>query len=118
MQPTVVVDVSDDMDLIRRETFGPVATIRTVGSADEAVRLANDSEFGLGASVWAGDLERGRKLAARLESGQVGVNRGLGGAGDPPWVGAKQSGFGFLGSPDGYRQFTRPRSISWNEESA
>lgn len=118
MQPTVVADVGEDMDLIRRETFGPVATIRTVSSADEAVRLANDSEFGLGASVWAGDLERGRQLAALLESGQVGVNRGLGGAGDPPWVGAKQSGFGYLGSPDGYRQFTRPRSISWNEETA
>jgi acyl-CoA reductase-like NAD-dependent aldehyde dehydrogenase len=45
----------------------------------------------------------------------VGVNRGLGGAGDLPWCGVKQSGFGFLGSPDGYRQFTRPLAVSWNE---
>ncbi|MDG2150374.1 MAG: aldehyde dehydrogenase family protein [Planctomycetota bacterium] len=118
MQPTVVTDVADDMDLMRRETFGPVATIRTVDSADEAVLLANESEFGLGASVWTGDVKRGRMLAARLESGQVGVNHGLGGAGDTPWAGAKQSGFGFLGSPDGYRQFTRPRSIFWTEEPA
>ncbi len=115
MQPTVVAGVQADMALIKEETFGPVATICTVDSAEQAVGLANDSVFGLGASVWAGDLERGRQLASRLESGQVGVNRGLGGAGDPPWVGAKQSGFGFLGSPDGYRQFTSPRSISWNE---
>ncbi len=84
-------------------------------SADEAVTLANASPFGLGAYVWSGDTERGRTLAARLESGQVGVNRGLGGAGDPPWAGVKQSGFGFLGSPDGYRQFTRPLSVSWDE---
>jgi len=115
MQPTVVTGVDETMDLMNEETFGPVATIRTVESAEQAVELANDSPFGLGACVWAGDLERGRRLAGRLESGQVGVNRGLGGAGDPPWAGAKQSGFGYLGSPDGYRQFTRPLSISWNE---
>jgi acyl-CoA reductase-like NAD-dependent aldehyde dehydrogenase len=115
MQPTVVVDVDESMALLREETFGPVASIRTVGDAEEAVRLANASPFGLGASVWSGDTEAGRRLAARLESGQVGVNRGLGGAGDPPWCGVKQSGFGFLGSPDGYRQFTRPLTISWNE---
>jgi acyl-CoA reductase-like NAD-dependent aldehyde dehydrogenase len=115
VQPTVVADVDESMTLMTEETFGPVATIRTVADADEAVRLANASPFGLGASVWSGDAEAGRRLAARLESGQVGVNRGLGGAGDPPWCGVKQSGFGFLGSPDGYRQFTRPLTISWNE---
>ncbi|MHC5212619.1 MAG: aldehyde dehydrogenase family protein [Planctomycetota bacterium] len=115
VQPTVVAGVDETMALMREETFGPVATIRTVSDAEEAVRLANASPFGLGASVWSGDAEAGRALAARLESGQVGVNRGLGGAGDPPWCGVKQSGFGFLGSPDGYRQFTRPLTISWNE---
>jgi acyl-CoA reductase-like NAD-dependent aldehyde dehydrogenase len=115
IQPTVVSNVNESMAIMNQETFGPVATIRTVEDADEAVALANDSEFGLGASVWCGDAERGRALAARLESGQVGVNRGLGGAGDPPWCGVKQSGFGFLGSPDGHRQFTRPQTISWNE---
>lgn len=118
MEATVVADTNEEMALLRDETFGPVATLRTVDSAEEALRLANDSCFGLGASVWAGDLERGRQLAARVESGMVGVNRGLGGAGDPPWAGAKQSGFGFLGSPDGYRQFTRPLSVSWNEPAA
>jgi acyl-CoA reductase-like NAD-dependent aldehyde dehydrogenase len=117
MQPTVVVDTNEEMDLLREETFGPVATLRSVESAERGVELANDSPFGLGASVWCGDAARGRALAARLESGMVGVNRGLGGAGDTPWAGAKHSGFGFLGSPDGYRQFTRPRSVSWNEEA-
>ena len=106
MQPTVITNVDESMQILTEETFGPVATIRVVSDADEAVRLANDSPFGLGASVWCGDNERGVALASRIESGQVGVNRGLGGAGDPPWCGVKQSGFGFLGSPDGYRQFT------------
>ncbi len=114
MAPTVVADVDESMDLMRDETFGPVAAIRTVDDAGQAVALANASPFGLGASVWTGDRERGVALAARVEAGQVGVNRGLGGAGDLPWCGVKQSGFGFLGSPDGYRQFTRPLSVSWN----
>jgi succinate-semialdehyde dehydrogenase/glutarate-semialdehyde dehydrogenase len=86
-----------------------------VDDAEQAVALANDSEFGLGACVFSGDHERGLALASRLESGMVGVNRGLGGAGDPPWAGVKSSGFGFLGSPDGHRQFSRPLSVSWNE---
>ncbi|MHC4846556.1 MAG: aldehyde dehydrogenase family protein [Planctomycetota bacterium] len=114
LAPTVIAGVDESMDLMTKETFGPVAAIRTVESAEEAVRLANDSEYGLGATVWCGSNEAGVEIAARLESGQVGVNRGLGGAGDPPWAGAKQSGFGFLGSPDGYRQFSRPLSVSWN----
>jgi acyl-CoA reductase-like NAD-dependent aldehyde dehydrogenase len=115
VEPTVVAGVDDSMDLARRETFGPVAAIRTVADADEAVALANASPYGLGASVWTADLARGRALASRIESGQVGVNRGLGGAGDPPWCGVKQSGFGFLGSPDGHRQFSRPLTVSWDE---
>jgi acyl-CoA reductase-like NAD-dependent aldehyde dehydrogenase len=115
VEPTVVAGVTDEMDLARRETFGPVAAVRVVRDTEEALRLANDSIYGLGASVWCGDRERGVALASRLQAGQVGVNRGLGGAGDPPWCGVKQSGFGFLGSPDGYRQFTRPLSVSWNE---
>jgi acyl-CoA reductase-like NAD-dependent aldehyde dehydrogenase len=114
LQATVVAGVDESMDLMTRETFGPVAAIRTVADADEAVALANASEYGLGASVWCGNTKAGVAIAGRLESGQVGVNRGLGGAGDPPWAGVKQSGFGFLGSPDGYRQFSRPLSVSWN----
>ncbi len=115
VEPTVITGITDAMQIARRETFGPVAAVRVVADAEEALRLANDSIYGLGASVWCGDPARGVALASRLQAGQVGVNRGLGGAGDPPWCGVKQSGFGFLGSPDGYRQFTRPLSVSWNE---
>jgi succinate-semialdehyde dehydrogenase / glutarate-semialdehyde dehydrogenase len=114
LPPTVLTDVDERMELMQRETFGPVAAIRVVEDAGQAVALANASPYGLGASVWCGDTGRGVALASQLESGQVGVNRGLGGAGDPPWCGVKQSGFGFLGSPDGHRQFSRPLSVSWN----
>ncbi|MFT7464556.1 MAG: succinate-semialdehyde dehydrogenase/glutarate-semialdehyde dehydrogenase [Pseudohongiellaceae bacterium] len=114
-EPTVVCEADESMAIMNEETFGPVVTLRTVASGDQAVELANDSPFGLGASVWCGDHDRAMSLAAKLEVGQVGVNRGLGGAGDPPWAGVKHSGFGFLGSPDGYRMFSRPLSLSWND---
>ncbi|HTE05259.1 MAG TPA: aldehyde dehydrogenase family protein [Planctomycetota bacterium] len=113
LPPTVLTGVDERMEIMQRETFGPVAAICTVDDAEQAIALANGSPYGLGASVWCGDTERGIALARRLESGQVGVNRGLGGAGDPPWCGVKQSGFGYLGSPDGHRQFSRPLSVSW-----
>jgi acyl-CoA reductase-like NAD-dependent aldehyde dehydrogenase len=110
--PTVVAGVTDDMEMARRETFGPVAAIRVVESAEEAVRLANDTEYGLGATVWTGDPERGQAIAARLQAGMIGVNRGIGGVGDAPWVGARGSGFGYVGSVDGTRQFTQVRTIT------
>ena len=85
---------------------------RFSGDEDEGVRLANDTVYGLGANVWTGDAERGARVAAGLRAGQVGVNRYLGGGPGTPWVGARQSGYGFLGGPDGHRQFTVPKTIS------
>jgi aldehyde dehydrogenase (NAD+)/succinate-semialdehyde dehydrogenase/glutarate-semialdehyde dehydrogenase len=113
-EPTVVCGVDESMQLMCDETFGPVVTLRTVESGEQAVELANDSPYGLGGSVWCGDHERGLALASRLQAGQVGINRGLGGAGDPPWAGVRHSGFGYLGSPDGYRMFSRPLSLTWD----
>ncbi|MFZ0636484.1 MAG: aldehyde dehydrogenase family protein, partial [Candidatus Acidiferrales bacterium] len=72
--PTVVDHVDHSMLLMREETFGPVLTIRSVASTDEAVRLANDSEFGLSASIWTGNAERGRAIAGQLRAGSVMVN--------------------------------------------
>jgi len=110
--PTVIADVTDDMEMARRETFGPVAAIRVVDSAEEALRLANDTDYGLGATVWTGDAARGEAIASRLQAGMIGVNRGVGGVGDAPWVGARCSGFGFTGSVEGTRQFTQVRTIT------
>jgi acyl-CoA reductase-like NAD-dependent aldehyde dehydrogenase len=110
---TVLADVTPDMAVYREETFGPVVTLLPFdGSEEEAIRLANDTPFGLGANVFSGDLDRARRVAADMRAGQVGVNRYLGNAPGTPWVGARQSGFGFLGGVEGHRQFTWPKSIS------
>ena len=110
---TVLADISPELRIHNDETFGPVVSLsRFDGNEDEAVRLANDTPYGLGASVYTGDIERGRRVAGRIRAGQVGVNRYLGGAAGTPWVGARQSGFGFLGGVEGHRQFTSPKSIS------
>jgi acyl-CoA reductase-like NAD-dependent aldehyde dehydrogenase len=111
---TVLADVDHALEITHEETFGPVVSLtRFSGDEDEAVRLANDTPYGLGANVYTGDLARGKRVARRIRSGQVGVNRYLGGAPGSPWVGARQSGFGFLGGVEGHRQFTVPKSISY-----
>ncbi|MCH2106861.1 MAG: aldehyde dehydrogenase family protein [Planctomycetes bacterium] len=110
---TVLADVAADQRITHEETFGPVVSLSTFdGSEEEAVRLANDTPYGLGANVYSGDTERGARVAARMQAGQVGINQYLGGAPGTPWVGARQSGFGFLGGMEGHRQFTWPKSIS------
>ncbi|MGB9242113.1 MAG: aldehyde dehydrogenase family protein [Candidatus Acidiferrales bacterium] len=74
IEPAVVTNVDHSMQLMREETFGPVLAIRSVASADEAVALANDSPFGLSASVWTGDARRGGELASRIRAGSVMIN--------------------------------------------
>ena len=110
---TVLADVSSEQRISHDETFGPVVSLSVFdGSEEEAVRLANDTPYGLGANVFTGDGERGARVAAQMHAGQVGINQYLGGAPGTPWVGARQSGFGFLGGLEGHRQFTWPKSVS------
>jgi len=110
--PTVITDVREDMAIARQETFGPVACIRVVEDADEAVRRANETDYGLGATVWGGDAARAELVASRIQAGMIGINRGIRGVGDSPWVGARQSGFGYTGSVAGTRQFAQVRTIT------
>lgn len=105
--PTVLTGITPAMRMAQEETFGPVVAISRFADLDEAIRLANDSEYGLGAVVFGGAQAPG--VAARLEAGMVGVNTSPGGGGDTPWVGARKSGFGFHGSPEGHRQFAQVR---------
>ncbi len=115
MEPTVVTGVDDTMLLMRDETFGPVLAIQTVASPEEAVARANSGPFGLGATLWSNNPERAAHYGAQLDAGMVGINRSIGGVAGTPWVGAKQSGLGFTGSPEAVLQFTQTRKISWSE---
>jgi acyl-CoA reductase-like NAD-dependent aldehyde dehydrogenase len=112
-EPTVLADVDHDMAIMREETFGPTLPIMKVADADEAVRLANDSPFGLGASVFSGDLARGEAIARRLESGSVCVNDALLNyyALELPMGGAKASGIGYRHGPGGIRKFTQHQAL-------
>ncbi len=110
--PTVLSRVTDDMDIARSETFGPVACVSRVATVDEAVARANDTRFGLGAVVFGEDEDNAAAVARRLSAGMIGINRGVGGATGTPWVGARESGFGFHKSKDGHRQFTQTRVVT------
>ena len=108
--PTVISGLTGSMLMEQSETFGPVVAIARYSDIKEAISRANDSTYGLGAVVFDG--KKAQDTADQLEAGMVGINQGVGGSGDTPWVGAKQSGFGFHGSPDGHRQFAQIRVMS------
>ena len=110
IQPTVITGMTTDMRLEQDETFGPVVAISHYEHISEAITRANDSLYGLGAVVF-GD-EGADAVAEQLEAGMIGVNHSVGGPGGAPWVGAKQSGFGFHGSIEGHRQFAQVRVIN------
>jgi succinate-semialdehyde dehydrogenase/glutarate-semialdehyde dehydrogenase len=113
--PTVLVDVPADAAILREEIFGPVAPIVTFTEEADAIRLANDTEFGLVAYLYTGDLARGLRVSEALESGMVGLNRGL--VSDPaaPFGGVKQSGIGREGGHEGLLDYTESKyiAISW-----
>ena len=111
MTPQVLVDVDHSMEVMREETFGPVAAILAVDSDEQAVALMNDSRYGLTASIWSQDAEAALVLGDQLETGTVFLNRCD--ALDPSlaWTGVKDSGRGCTLSRVGYEQLTRPKSF-------
>ena len=114
-EPTVLVDVPDGAEILREEIFGPVAPIVSFTEESEAIRMANDSEFGLVSYVYTGDLARGLRLSAALDSGMVGLNRGL--VSDPaaPFGGTKQSGIGREGGHEGMLDYLESKyvAVTW-----
>jgi len=111
-EPTVLVNVRPGAAILSEEIFGPVAPIVTFTDEAEAVRLANATEYGLVAYVYTGDLARGLRVSEALESGMVGLNRGL--VSDPaaPFGGVKQSGIGREGGHDGMLDYLESKYIA------
>jgi acyl-CoA reductase-like NAD-dependent aldehyde dehydrogenase len=112
IQPTVLADVPEGVCVAKDETFGPVVCVNRIASDDEAVEKANATPFGLGAVVFGGDQDRAESVGRRLTAGMIGINRACGGAAGTPWVGAKESGYGFHKGRDGHRQFTQTRVMT------
>ena len=114
-EPTVLTNVTEDMALCRDETFGPVVAVRAVQDEDEAVSLANDSVYGLNASVWTRDVGRGRRVAARVRTGTVSINETYAaawGATRSPMGGVKDSGMGRRHGRDGIVKYTEPQTVA------
>jgi succinate-semialdehyde dehydrogenase/glutarate-semialdehyde dehydrogenase len=112
-EPTVIVDVNHEMELMREETFGPVLPIMRVRDEEEAIRLANDTRYGLNGTVWTRDKRKGCEIAARLETGAVCVNDVAitYGTQDAPFGGRKQSGLGQVNGEVGLRGFCHAQPI-------
>jgi acyl-CoA reductase-like NAD-dependent aldehyde dehydrogenase len=112
-EPTVLVDVDHTMDLMREETFGPTLPIMKIGDVEEGVRLANDSDYGLQASIWTGDVKRGEEVARRLQAGVVCVNDAQinYSALNLPMGGWKTSGIGTRHGANGIRKYCKTQSM-------
>ena len=115
-EPTVITGATNDMRPMQEETFGPTLPIAIFKTEEEAIRLANDSEFGLTASVWTRDYEKGRRVAERIEAGSVCVNEVLytHGIGQTPWGGFKNSGRGRTHGHEGLMELVQPQHIHVN----
>ncbi|RMW34800.1 MAG: NAD-dependent succinate-semialdehyde dehydrogenase [Nitrosopumilus sp.] len=110
-KPTILTNITPDMRIAKEETFGPVAPITIVENESDAIKMANDSEFGLGASIWTKDLAKADKMSRRIESGIVSVNNVV--ISDPriPFGGIKHSGFGRELSRYGMLEFVNLKSV-------
>jgi len=116
-EPTVISGANNSMRAMREETFGPTLPIATFKTEDEAIKLANDSEFGLTASVWTRDLAKGKRIAEQIEAGSVCVNEVLytHGIGQTPWGGFKNSGRGRTHGLEGLMELVQPQHIHINK---
>jgi acyl-CoA reductase-like NAD-dependent aldehyde dehydrogenase len=110
--PTIVRDIGDDARLVREEQFGPILPVLSFEDVEGAIARANDTDYGLGGSVWTADVERGVAVASKVESGTVWVNKWLDMPFDVPFRGAKQSGIGAENGQEGIEEYTQARIIN------
>jgi acyl-CoA reductase-like NAD-dependent aldehyde dehydrogenase len=111
--PTLLTDIDPEMEIYTEETFGPVLPVIKVRDEAEAIRLANEHQYGLTGSVWTSDLDKGRRLASQMECGQVGVNDLVQSVGNPklPFGGVKSSGFGRYHGEQGLLTFMHAKAV-------
>ncbi len=110
--PTVLTNVPDSAECLHDEIFGPVAAIESFGDGDDIIARANDTEYGLVAYLYSGDMRQGMALAEQLDFGMIGLNRGLVSDPSAPFGGVKQSGLGREGGKEGLREFQETQYIS------
>jgi succinate-semialdehyde dehydrogenase/glutarate-semialdehyde dehydrogenase len=112
--PTVLANVPRDARLLKEEIFGPVAPIVTYSSDDEAIEMANDTEYGLVAYVYTRDTNRAFKVFERLETGMIGFNQGMVSNAGAPFGGVKHSGYGREGGPEGLNEYLEHKYVALN----
>jgi acyl-CoA reductase-like NAD-dependent aldehyde dehydrogenase len=110
--PTIVRDIADNTRLVREEQFGPVLPILSYDDLDDAIARTNDTEYGLGGSVWTSNVDRGFEVASKIQSGTVWVNKSLDLPFDVPFRGAKQSGIGAENGQEGIEEYTQARIVN------
>jgi aldehyde dehydrogenase (NAD+) len=113
VEPTVFADVDPGMTIAQEEIFGPVLVVIGFDDDDDAVRIANDSIYGLSGVVTSGDLERAKAVARRIRTGTIGVNGGVWYGADAPFGGYKQSGIGRQCGIEGLEIFTETKTVAW-----
>lgn len=114
VEPTIVTDIAVDAEIARSEVFGPVLAVLSFTAEDEAIRIANSTDFGLGAGVWTIHLGRAHRVAHRLRAGTVWVNSYRLVAANVPFGGHGASGFGRENGRDAVREFTETKAV-WIE---
>jgi succinate-semialdehyde dehydrogenase/glutarate-semialdehyde dehydrogenase len=113
MQPTILTDIKPGNPAFRDEFFGPVVSFFRVKDEDEAVALANDSDFGLGGSVWTKDIARGRRIASRVDTGMMFINNIDWSDAELPFGGIKNSGYGRELGDMGIQEFVNKKLVRY-----
>jgi succinate-semialdehyde dehydrogenase/glutarate-semialdehyde dehydrogenase len=108
----VLSDIAGDAELLREEIFGPVAPVIGFDSEEDAIRAANDTEYGLVAYLYTSDLKRAFRVVEALETGMVGLNQGLVSNAAAPFGGIKASGFGREGGPEGIEEYLETKYVA------
>ena len=111
ISPTIFADVDANAEIAREEVFGPVLTITRFDTEEEAINIANNTEFGLAGYIHTNDLKRAHRVAKAMNTGNIWINEFVGMPASIPFGGIKKSGFGRVGGIEGIREFTRPKNV-------